>query len=264
MFSVDWRRWIGAFKVTSFGSGQTITVVHAEWFGYDQTMKDGPDIARVAALIGDPARANMLAALMDGRALTATELASVAGVGKATASGHLSKLEAGGLVRPTKQGRHRYFSLTGPGIAEVLEALMGLAQSTGAVRVRTGPRDQAMRQARVCYDHLAGEMGVALMEGLLTRGALAQAADDLALTDPGRVLLTEFGLDLAELDAKKRRLCRPCLDWSMRRDHLAGALGAALWQRIQELGWAARVADSRAVRFTPRGAEAFRAAFGPV
>ncbi len=224
-------------------------------------MKDGPDIARVAALIGDPARANILSALMTGRALTVTELAAEAGVTASTASIHLSKLDAGGLIRFTKQGRHRYAALAGPEVASVLEALMGLAQSTGAVRVRTGPRDPEMRKARVCYDHLAGEMGVALHDSLLTSGAIMVDENEIVLTASGRAHLSEFGIDIQELTTKRRKLCRPCLDWSMRRNHLAGALGAALLTRMQDLGWAQRAPDSRVISFTARGVTAFHATF---
>ena len=224
-------------------------------------MKDGPDIARVAALIGDPARANILSALMDGRALTVSELASVAGVTVSTTSLHLRRLEEGGLVRPSRQGRHRYFALSGPEVAGVLEALMGLAQGTGATRVRTGPRDADLRRARICYDHLAGEMGVAMLDSLRSRGLIAQTGDTLRPTDTGRRFFAEFGIDLAELESGRRPLCRGCLDWSMRRDHLAGALGAALWQRMRTRGWARRLDGSRVIRFTPRGETAFREAF---
>ncbi len=135
-------------------------------------MKEGPIIASVAALLGDPARANILTALMDGRALTVSELAEAAGVTLQTASGHLAKLDAANLLTAEKQGRHRYFRLSGPDVAQVLEALMGLAQRTGATRVRTGPKDAALRSARVCYDHLAGERGVALLRGARLRGLI--------------------------------------------------------------------------------------------
>ena len=220
-------------------------------------MKDGPDIARVANLIGDPARANILSALMDGRALTAGELAGAAGVGASTASAHLNRLQEGGLIRVEAQGRHRYYALAGADVAEVLEALMGLAQQTGATRVRTGPREPELRKARVCYDHLAGERGVELFDSLVSRGALEGEGEDLVLTEKGRALLAEIGID-PEIKVKgRRKLCRPCLDWSMRRPHLAGALGAAIWERIQELGWARRVADSRVIRFTAKGSGDF-------
>lgn len=225
-------------------------------------MKEGPDIARVAALIGDPARANMLSALMDGRALTATELSNAAGISASTTSIHLGRLAEGGLVRKEKQGRHRYYRLAGPEVAVVLEAIMGLAQKTGATRVRTGPRDPALRQARVCYDHLAGEKGVALYEGLIRRGVLLSGQDGPEITEAGHAALGTFGVDTRALARGRRQLCRDCLDWSMRRHHLAGALGAALWSRMQELGWAKRLPDSRAVRFTREGDGAFDRMFG--
>ncbi len=226
-------------------------------------MKDGPDIARVAALIGDPARANILSALMSGQALTATELAESAGVTRSTTSIHLAKLEAGNLVRRTRQGRHRYFALAGSEVAGVLESLMGLAQQTGAVRTRTGPRDPALREARLCYDHLAGEMGVYMLDGLLAKGIVTTEDGEISMTHRGRRALSGLGIDISTLESGRRKLCRGCLDWSMRRDHLAGALGAALWKHIGAVGWAERVGDSRAVRFTEPGRSAFLMTFAP-
>jgi DNA-binding transcriptional ArsR family regulator len=223
-------------------------------------MKEGPAIAPVAALLGDPARANMLGALMDGRALTVSELAQAAGVTLPTASGHLAKLEAAHLVAAEKQGRHRYFRLSGPDVAQVLEALMGLAQRTGAVRVRTGPKDAALRSARVCYDHLAGERGVALLDGL-TRQGLVSGGDDLALTAEGRSFFEGFGVDVTRLEKGRRPLCRGCLDWSERRLHLGGALGAAILAGIVERCWGRRD-ESRALVFTDAGLSAFNATFG--
>ena len=222
-------------------------------------MKDGPVIARVAALIGDPARANMLMALMDGRALTVSELAGAAGVGLPTASGHLAKLDQAGLLVAEKQGRHRYFRLSGPDVAEVLEALMGLAQRTGAVRVRTGPRDTALRTARVCYDHLAGERAVRLMRNLTDR-ALIDAEAEPHLTMDGRDFFARLGIDVAALEQGRRPLCRACLDWSERRAHLAGSLGAAVLDHVLAAGWARRQ-EGRVVAFSPAGAQAFEAAF---
>jgi len=222
-------------------------------------MKDGPVIAGVAALLGDPARANMLTALMDGRALTASELAGEAGVGLPTASGHLAKLEAGGLVTVEKQGRHRYFRLSGSDVAAVLEGLMGLAGRTGAVRTRPGPKEPALRVARLCYDHLAGERGVQLLDGLRRRGVLDGEDGDLAPTPEGRVFLAGFGIDLAPLAARRRPLCRACLDWSERRHHLAGSLGAALLMRMRELGWLTVGDSGRVVAFTPDGERRFAA-----
>src|SRR6478735_1709676 len=186
-------------------------------------MKDGPLIASVAALIGDPARANILTALMDGRALTASELAETAGVSPSTASGHLAKLTEARLLSVEKQGRHRYFRLAAPDVAQVLEALMGLAQRTGAVRVRTGPRDAALREARICYDHLAGERGVALLKSL-RRKQLVEGEQDIVPTETGRAFFTGLGVDLDRLEQGRRPICRLCLDWSERRAHLGGAL----------------------------------------
>jgi DNA-binding transcriptional ArsR family regulator len=226
-------------------------------------MKDGPDISRIAALIGDPARANMLTSLMSGKALTATELAVEAGVSASTTSIHLGKLEDGGLVVPTKQGRHRYYRLTSPDVAEVLEALMGLAQRTGATRVRTGPKDPELRLARVCYDHLAGEQGVRLLDGMLANELITQDGNHMELTSKGQTMLADFGIDLVSLQRLRRPLCRSCLDWSMRRSHLAGALGAALLDRMVDLRWLVRVPDSRVVRFTARGSAEFARIFTP-
>jgi DNA-binding transcriptional ArsR family regulator len=222
-------------------------------------MKFGPDIARVAALIGDPARANMLQALMGGQALTAGELAREAGVTAQTASSHLSKLADGGLVTARRQGRHAYFALAGAEVAEALEGLTELADATGCRRVRTGPKDPDMRRARVCYDHLAGDAGVAMLDGLVADGRIADADGSLLLTDAGRAFARDFGVVVPA--SGRRPLCKACLDWSVRRSHLAGTLGAALLTRLYELGWAKRVAGSRTVRFTPTGLREFERAF---
>src|SRR5437588_4459823 len=148
-------------------------------------MKAGPDIAMVAALVGDPARANMLTALMTGRALTATELAHQAGITPQTASSHLSKLEAGGLVEQEKQGRHRYYRLADPDVADVLESLQGLAARAGHLRVRTGPKDPALRHARVCYDHLAGDLGLPMLDGMRKQRLIRQHKQEIELTAEG-------------------------------------------------------------------------------
>lgn len=223
-------------------------------------MKDGPVIAAVAALLGDPARANMLTALMDGRALTVSELAQAAGVALPTASGHLSKLDAAGLLVAEKQGRHRYYRLSDHDVAEVLEGLMGLAQRTGAVRVRSGPRDAALREARVCYDHLAGQRGVTLMRGLEDHGWIGGHTAH-GLTPSGRSVLTAIGIDVQGLERGRRPVCRACLDWSERRSHLAGALGAAIFDHVLARRWARR-GEGRVVAFTSAGVKAFNAAFG--
>ena len=227
-------------------------------------MKDGPNIAPVAALAGDPARANMLAALSGGMALTASELAGEAGVTLQTASSHLAKLEAAALISATRQGRHRYFRLADNDVAQMLEAIMNVAARTGQLRTRPGPRDPALRKARVCYDHLAGEMGVGLLDNLLRTNRIEHDREDLRLTQSGKEFMNDFRIDLDRLSAQRRMVCRPCLDWSMRRHHLGGGLGAALLKRFQELRWVARVGDSRALRFSPAGEAAFLKLFGQV
>jgi DNA-binding transcriptional ArsR family regulator len=225
-------------------------------------MRDGPDIARVAALVGDPARANMLTALMTSHALTASELSQVAGVTLPTASSHLAKLEAGGLVIPQKQGRHRYFRLSGADVASVLEALMGLAARAGHVRVRTGPKEPALRLARVCYDHLAGDLGVQLLDSLIRRGLIVDEGQSLRLTSEGGRFIIGFGIDLAAVRKARRPACKACLDWSARRNHLAGGLGTALLDRIYALRWARRETGSRVVSFSLEGEAGFDTWFG--
>ncbi len=228
-------------------------------------MKAGPDIAMVAALVGDPARSNMLTALMTGRALTASELAHQAGVTPQTASSHLSKLEAGGLIEQEKQGRHRYYRLSDPDVASVLEGLEGLAARAGHMRVRTGPKDPALRHARVCYDHLAGDLGVQMLDSMKKQRLLRQRKDDIELTTEGERFLTDtLQISTEALSHPRRPLCRACLDWSERRHHLAGTLGAALLNRFTELKWAARDAapGSRVVNFTRNGEKRFAALFG--
>src|SRR6201995_2436193 len=204
-------------------------------------MKAGPDITIIASLVGDPARANMLTALMSGRALTASELAQEAGITPQTASSHLSKLEAGGLVEPEKQGRHRYYRLTGEDIAGLLEMLEGLAARVGHMRVRTGPKDPARRRARICYDHLAGDLGVQMLDSLRQRKLVRQHKQAIELTAEGaRFLETSLQIAPQSLAHPRRPVCKACLDWSERRHHLAGTLGAAMMARFAELKWAAR------------------------
>ncbi|MGE0289191.1 MAG: ArsR/SmtB family transcription factor [Bradyrhizobium sp.] len=228
-------------------------------------MKAGPDISMVAALVGDPARANMLTALMSGRALTASELAQEAGITPQTASSHLAKLEAGGLIEPEKQGRHRYYRLTGPDVAHVLEGLAGLAARAGHMRVRTGPKDPALRRARICYDHLAGDLGVQMLDSMRKQRLVRQIKELIELTGEGRRFLAEsLQIDADSLAHPRRPVCKACLDWSERRHHLAGTLGAAIMLRFTELKWAARdtTPGSRVIQFTRTGERKFVAMFG--
>jgi DNA-binding transcriptional ArsR family regulator len=227
----------------------------------ESSFKEGPSIAAIAAVIGDPARANMLTALLGGAALTASELALEAGITKQTASSHLGKLTDANLVALEAQGRHRYFRLADRDVADLLESLMGVAARVRPSRTRPGPKEPALRRARVCYDHLAGDLGVALYDGLIESGLLEAKAELVFPTRRGEQKLTQFGLDLTALKSQKRPLCRACLDWSVRRSHLAGSLGAALLARMIELGWAKRQRGSRVIAFTARGETALRKTF---
>ena len=228
-------------------------------------MKAGPDIAKVAALVGDPARANILTALMSGRALTASELAQEAGITPQTASSHLGKLEAGGLIELEKQGRHRYYRLTGPDVAALMEGLEGLAARSGHLRVRTGPKEPALRRARICYDHLAGDLGVQMLDAMTRKKLIGHRKTEIILTAEGeRFMASKLQIDVAGITHARRPLCKACLDWSERRHHLAGTLGAAIMTRFADLKWAARdlATGSRVVNFTRNGEKQFAALFG--
>lgn len=221
-------------------------------------MSDATQVARIAALIGDPARANILSVLMDGRALTAKELAFVARVSPQTTSGHLAKLTEAELLTMERQGRHRYFRLASPLVGQMLEIILAVA-GPEAARATTWRGGETLRTARTCYDHLAGRLGVALADSLTDRGLVALSADGGEVTDQGHAFLRDFG---AEPVPGRRVFCRPCLDWSERRPHIAGRLGAALAHRCFELGWVARMRDTRAVAITDAGRAGFHTRFG--
>jgi DNA-binding transcriptional ArsR family regulator len=244
-------------------------------------MAGDADIAKVGALIADPARARILLALGDGRSLPATVLASEAGVSASTTSAHLSKLVSGGLLTVQRHGRHRYYRLSGPAVGEALEKLMMLAPAAPVRSLRQGTRANAVRSARTCYDHLAGMLGAGLMTAMLERDLLAggdgtftpgdDGRDRLSapgrehpyeLTDVGRSELTAFGLDLDALQRLRRPLIRYCVDWSEQRHHLAGALGAAIAHRTLELGWVTPAKTGRAVRVTDAGRDGLQETFG--
>lgn len=226
-------------------------------------------LASVAALLGDPARAAMLQAMMDGRALTATELAGVAGITPQTASSHLARLTGAGLLAMEKQGRHRYHRLATPAMARLLESLMHVAAETEPPRraVVTGPRDAALRAARTCYDHLAGRLGVAIADALVAAGHIELDSEAGIVTPSGLTLFEHIGIDVARVatigsEKRRRILCRPCLDWSERRPHIAGKLGAALCRLSFDSGWVRPVEGSRALVITPTGQRAFRETLG--
>jgi DNA-binding transcriptional ArsR family regulator len=229
--------------------------------------------AEIGALVGDPARANMLAALMDGRALTASELARVAGVAPQTASGHLSRLTEARLLGVERQGRHRYYRLASSAVAGMLEGIMSVAAGRDELgadrgRVRVGPRDQALRRARTCYDHLAGQVAVAIADSMVERGHIQFTPEGGAVTETGAAFLSGVGLDLGDAGphtsgrGRTRIFCRPCLDWSERRPHIAGLVGAALCRTCLAKGWLRRVDGTRALTVTPAGKRGLASAFG--
>ena len=226
-------------------------------------MKDGPRISGIASLIGDRARAEMLTVLLGGQALTATELAGAADVTRQTASAHLERLVEAGLLAVESQGRHRYFRLADDDVAELLENLMGIAYRTGALRLQTSPREPALRKARVCYDHLAGDLGVLACDAFHKRRWLRHGEEGLGLSPAGERACRELGVVLDAARGSRRPACRVCLDWSERRHHLAGRVGAALLDRLYELGWAKRRKGSRVVDFSARGEREFRELFAP-
>jgi len=220
----------------------------------------GPYLAEIAHLMGDPARANMLHALMDGRALTAKELAWIAGVAPQTASGHLAKLMQGNLIDVAVQGRHRYYRLAGPEVAAALEGLMVLANLDGTSRRLPSRVGAELSQARTCYDHFAGRLGIGIHDALMVGGHLAASEGGYALTASGKAIFRALGLDPDAAARSRRAALRPCLDWSERRPHLAGHLAAALACCCFEMDWVRRRKDSRAVILTEEGRGVLEAA----
>jgi DNA-binding transcriptional ArsR family regulator len=225
-------------------------------------MSNAPQMAEVAALVGDPARANILCALLGGRALTATELALAAGVSPQTTSGHLGKLLTARLLVLMRQGRHRYYRLAGPHVGQMLEGIMNVALA-GPPRFQPRSRlDDRLRQARTCYDHIAGLLGVGLTERLIEREFVILGDEAGEVTPEGAHFLSQLGVDLSRARARRRVFCRPCVDWTERRPHIGGAVGAALANRCFELKWIERVRDSRALTITPAGRRGLLDSFG--
>jgi DNA-binding transcriptional ArsR family regulator len=225
-------------------------------------MNTGRLIAEIATLVGEPARATMLTALLDGRALTATELAYAARITPQTASTHLAKLSPTGLLSVIREGRHRYFRLASPKVVEMLDGIMAVALEN---RPRYRPLSRQARElsaARICYDHLAGRLSVDLAASLITHKYIVVGAETAEITPAGTRFLTEFGIDLSALGSKRRHFCRLCLDWTERRPHVAGAVGAAVTKRCFDLGWTERMKHSRAVIVTASGKRGFSKTFG--
>jgi DNA-binding transcriptional ArsR family regulator len=220
-----------------------------------------PDISSLAALIAEPARSRILMALADGRGLPATELARRAGVTPQTASAHLSRMTKGHLLQLIPQGRHRYYRLANSRIAEFLESMAAIAplNAGGAL----GPdQGSPLQLARSCYKHLAGNLGVTLTKALIERKVLRERGRDYEMTKSGASWFADFGIDTGALRKGGRVFARQCLDWSERRNHLAGALGTALAERLFELGWIRRLPASRAIQVTVPGRAGLQRRFG--
>jgi DNA-binding transcriptional ArsR family regulator len=221
------------------------------------------NVVEVAALVGDTARATMLAALMSGQAMTGTELAFVARISRPTASEHLGRLCEARLVTALRQGRFCYYRIASPLVARMLESIIAVAALE--VPARYQPRsikDDRLRFARTCYDHLAGQVAVALADALVAQGRIVLGEDGGEVTDGGREFLAAFGVDLSSRARSKRIFCKPCLDWSERRFHVAGLVGTEICRRSLELGWVVRQRDTRALRVTPLGQRGFAETFG--
>jgi len=216
-------------------------------------MSNAPQIAEVAALVGDPARANILVELLGGRALTATELAYAAGVSPQTTSGTSANCPPRGLSSSWKQGRHRYYRLAGPHVGHMLESIMHVAMDGPPRYQPRSKTDDQMRHARTCYDHIAGELGVGLADSMTARDFVVLGDEAGEVMPAGMEFLTRLGVDLAAARAKRRVFCRPCLDWTERRPHIGGAVGEAPAKRCFELKWIERAHDSRALTITRAG-----------
>lgn len=229
-------------------------------------MSESPNIAALAAALADPARARIATLLMDGRARTLTELGAAVGLAKASASEQAARLVDAGFLIARKEGRHKYLALASPQIAGLIEMMMALAApgpDASPLRRGSGPRDPALREARLCYNHLAGRLGVQLYQSLLARGFLSHTPSGLTLTAPGQSFCLSLGLAPQDLAAARTPLCRDCLDWTERQSHLAGRLGRLLFARMQAEDWFRRRDGSRALSLTPSGSLAFARAFPP-
>jgi DNA-binding transcriptional ArsR family regulator len=225
-------------------------------------MITGPIIAETAALVGDPARATMVSSLLDGRALTASELALAAGITPQTASTHLAKLTKAGLLSVVRTGRHRYFRLASPTAAAMIEGIVAVAlEKRPRYRPLSG-QARALSTARMCYDHLAGRISVDLTDSFVARGYIVLDDDVAEITTPGASFLTEFGIEFPARRPTRRPFCRLCLDWTERRPHIAGAVGVAITKRCFDLGWIERMKSSQAVIVTRLGRRGFRDTFG--
>ncbi|KOP78521.1 ArsR family transcriptional regulator [Lysinibacillus sp. FJAT-14745] len=220
-----------------------------------------PNMAEIASLLGETSRATMLASMMDGRFHTASELAYMVAIKPQTASFHLAKLVEGKLVKVEKQGRHRYFQLAGEEIAQLLESFLAISPPPEVRSLKQSSQMKLLQDARTCYDHLAGKLGVQLTESLLNAGFLTLEEKQFLITAEGAQFFTDFGLDLDDLKRKRRSFSHACLDWSERRYHLAGALGQGMLTHFLSLGWVTRVPSIRAIKVTEKGRAGFKEVF---
>ncbi|MFK5707956.1 ArsR/SmtB family transcription factor [Lysinibacillus boronitolerans] len=220
-----------------------------------------PNMAEIASLLGETSRATILASMMDGRFHTASELAYMAAIKPQTASFHLAKLVEGKLIKVEKQGRHRYFQLAGEDIAQFLESFLAISPPPEVRSLKQSSQIKLLQDARTCYDHLAGKLGVQLTESMLKAGYLTLEGKQFVLTDEGTLFFTTFGIDLTALKRKRRSFSHACLDWSERRYHLAGALGCELLTQFFNLGWLLRVPSIRAIKVTEKGKLGFKEVF---
>ncbi|ADM68352.1 hypothetical protein GMA19_00499 [Paenibacillus polymyxa E681] len=224
-------------------------------------MSTKSNVAMIASLVSEPSRAAILTALLDGRFHTASELAHMAGIKPQTASFHLAKMTEAQVVIVEKQGRHRYFGIQDPEVAQVMESLLSIAPPVPIKSFTHAFENEALRLARTCYDHVAGQLGVQLMSFFIQKGILFEDQDGLHITEPGEAFFTDFQIDLTKTRQKRRSFSHKCLDWSERRHHLAGALGSALLDRLFELHWIERLPTTRAIRITADGKRGFKEIF---
>ncbi len=246
---------VNSYWVCNFPS--IITFDMKECFVYHRNMDVEPSMATIGAMIGSPARSAMLAELFDGRAITATELSQIANISPSTCSEHLSKLVQSGLLVCNQHGRHRYYSLSSSEVAEALEPLVHLVGLKPIPMRTASPQKKAIRDARLCYDHIAGKLGVQICNAMVDQKILTPASRDFELTKNGERFFEGLGIDLAEIRSNRRMFARQCLDWSERKPHVAGALGAAFTNHSFKQGWIIRAKQRRVVVVTPKGKQAF-------
>ncbi|MDQ0049146.1 DNA-binding transcriptional ArsR family regulator [Paenibacillus polymyxa] len=224
-------------------------------------MSTKSNVAMIASLVSEPSRAAILTALLDGRFHTASELAHMASIKPQTASFHLAKMTEAQVVTVEKQGRHRYYGIQDLEVARVMESLLSIAPPVPIKSFKQASENEAIRLARTCYDHVAGQLGVQLMSFFVQKGILSEDQDGLHITEQGETFFTDFKIDLTKTRQKRRSFSHKCLDWSERRHHLAGALGSAVLDRLFELNWIERLPTTRAIRITADGKRGFKEIF---